>query len=184
MCEAVPGAALDAQPILRIARRVDSARAEPDTLSVDDDKVRAGRCPRLRVAVDEARHAIGVIKAHDVRAVRAACAEGVRPRDTGPVADNIAHTARHAPFPKVRCTQRVRRRDQAPASSPGEVGTSSVPPCPDVPMEQVVYALCSLYTSRRHTSRRAMLTLPARRLHDEQVSTLFSQNVPDRKDPL
>ena len=102
MCEAVPCAALDAQPVLRIARRVDSdsVRVEPDTLSVDVD-VRTGRCPRPRVAVDEARHAVCALEAPDVRAVSLVSTEGGRPRGTRPVADNMAHTARHAPFPKV-----------------------------------------------------------------------------------
>ena len=89
MCEAVPGAALDAQPILRIARRVDSVRVrvEPDALRrrfVDDD-VRAGRCPRPRVAVDKARDAVHALEATDGRTAGAACAKDGHPRDTHPV---------------------------------------------------------------------------------------------------
>ena len=55
----------------------------------------------MRVAVDEARHAVRALKAPDFRAVRAACADGGRPRDTRPVAGDVACRALDAQFPKV-----------------------------------------------------------------------------------
>ena len=86
VCEAVPCAALDAQSILRLARRVGSTRVrvEPDTSHAVDD-VRAGRCPRMRAAVDEACRAVCALEAPDNRAMLARRVRRMCPsRDTRP----------------------------------------------------------------------------------------------------
>ena len=176
-CEAMPGAALDAQSILRLARRVNSTRirVEPDTSSPVDDDVRAGRWPRLRVGVDKARHAVRALDALDHRIMLSRRVRRLCP-STGhtPTAGNTARHARHALFPKFRSAQLLRQHNQTPARCPVEVEAGSAySPMSDWSI------LCThadtLYTSRRLTSRWAVLILPDRSFHGEQLASYFTK---------
>ena len=180
----MPGAALDAQSILRLARRVNSTRirVEPDTSSPVDDDVRAGRWPRLRVGVDKARHAVRALDALDhrimlSRRVRRLCPSTGHMPDVG----DTARSARHTLFPKFRSAQLLRQHNQTPARCPVEVEASGAHAarCPTGALCARTRSYCTLPVDSHHVGRCSYVRTTVFTVNS---SRLTSRNVPDSLD--